>query len=221
MSKENKGYTTIATKVTCTDKLKLTIIAKSFGMSFYELLQALLLALIRHFDKDTAISEEFGNLMETFITTIKAGNDSFNPLAVKNRHNIHANTAIMFAQKGKCTKPQVIAISKDSNGKLTESYNTDIMLSVFLQSCDPQALKALEREQKDLGYFSLGQTLHEVVTRTRLNQSDKIHEDVKTLFDDIRIPTGEKLNECIFYKRKKNSCFSQSATQKKYIHADL
>lgn len=221
MEEKKVYYTTVATKVSCTDKQKLLFIAQSFGMSFYELLQALLLAIIRHFDKDTAISEEFAKLMETFITTIKASRCSFNLLSIKSRHSANVNNAIFFAQTKAGVNPQVISIAKDIDGNITENYNTDQMLSDFLKSTDPQALKVLEREKKELGFFSLGQTLHEVVTKTRLKQGDKISEEIKTLFDDIRIPTGEKLNDGIYYKRIKNNYISQSTATKKYIHVDL
>ena len=61
--KENRAaqqgyFTTVATKISPTDRQKLCTIAEGLNLTFYELLQSLLLAIVRYFDKDCPISDE-------------------------------------------------------------------------------------------------------------------------------------------------------------------
>ena len=218
----NGYYTTIATKISKADKAKLCTIAKGFGLSFYELQQALLLSLIRYFDKDSFITYEHNIMLNAFGNVFAAIGDSYNPISITGHQSDKIEKAIMFVNRGKANRPQVMAIGKDRNGNLTESYNQDQMLTDYLQATDPQLLKVLRYERDTRDNFSLSQTLRELVLQRASQPSDMMEADIKAMFEDVRIPTGDKINEDVFYKRGHNkgdySNYTPHATRKR---ADL
>lgn len=221
MQKTDK-YKVVATKLSPTDMEKLSNLAAIFGLSFYELLQALLMSFIRFFDRDTPISDETETMMKSFINVFKSTKESFNPLSLSYRDKRTIKSAILFIQSKGEGRPQMILVGKDIQENPTESYNADNMLKDFLSSYDPNLLKVLENETKDKDNFSLGQTLHDIVM-IHHHSNDNISEEVREMFNDIRIPSGIRLNDGIFYKRKKSSKESvyYINSTNKHIHADL
>ena len=179
---QTKNYTTIATKISCTDKKKLLTIAEAFGLSFYELLQSLLLAIVRYFDKEALITYEnkmmvnaFGNIMFTLT-------DSYNPLQIRGNESQTIQKAIVLVGRAKKSKPQPLMISKNHDGNLTESYNIDTMLNDFLSASDGEALEALNNYREKYGYFSLQQALHDII----LQRTDKPDEVMSKEIGELR-----------------------------------
>ena len=197
-------YTTIATKISRTDKQKLCDIADGFQMSFYELLQSLLLAIVRYFDKDSLISDESNTMLNAFANVMLATAGSFSPLAIGGHQRQAVKSAILFVQRKDGQQPQTIAIGRDRQGRLTETYNTDKMLADYLQATDPDILRVLEDERKRLGLFSIAHALHQLIMQRRTPPADRISEEINALFDDIRIPSGQKTNNDVYYKAKYN-----------------
>lgn len=201
---ESGKTTTIATKVTLADKVRLCRIADGFNMSLYELLQALLLGIVRYFDKGQVITYEDNSLLNAIGNIIFATQDSFSPMALKYRNKQRVCKSILFLQREAGQRPQVAEVHTDNSGNIIESYNYDTMLSAFLGSTDPDVLQLLEDETKRLGYFSITHTLHELMLQRSASAEDTIAEDVAELFSDIRIPTGQSINDDVYYKRKLN-----------------
>ena len=198
-----KGYyTTIATKISHSDKAKLVGIAGRFGMSFYELLQALLLATVRYFDGESAITDEHAAMMNAFSHSIFSTKGSFSPLSIKGHEARTISRALLFVEQKPGERPQLLAVSRAPGGKLTESYNFDTMLCGFMEAVDPEALRALQKEQGKMGYFSIAHTLHEVAMRLTEPPADTIANDIAEMFTDARTSAGEEINEDVFYKRK-------------------
>ena len=215
-------YTTIATKISHTDKQKLCIIAQHFGLSFYELLQGLLLALVRYFDTDTPITDENRTMFQAFTNIMFATDGSFNPLSIKGYENECISNAILFVRRREDQRAQILAVGKDEQGNPTESYNADKMLADFLQAYDPKTLEALEAERKKLESFSIGHTLHELVVNRTSDPVDTMSEEIRSMFDDVRIPTGIKINEDVYYKRNLNrGDYSQVFQQRTNYKSDL
>ena len=215
-------YTTIATKISNTDKQKLCIIAQRFGLSFYELLQGLLLALVRYFDTDTPISDRSRTMLQAFTNIMFATDGSFSPLSIKGYEKECISNAILFVRRQEDQRAQILSIGKDEQGRPTESYNADKMLADFLQAYDPKTLKALEAERKKLDSFSIGHTLHELVVKRTCDPADTMSEEISSLFDDVRIPIGLKINEDVYYKRKLNRGeYSQVFQQRTNYKSDL
>ena len=77
------------------------------------------------------------------------------------------------------------------------------MLTDFIGSIDPESLQALCQMKADNGYFSLAQTLHELILSRKPAPADTMSEEIKQLFSDERIATGDKINEDVHYKGKK------------------
>ena len=69
---------------------------------------------------------------------------------------------------------------------------------------DPEALQALNREQQKQGYFSISQTLHELVMQHTDSPADMISQDVAEMFKDERTTTGQQVNNDTHYKRHNN-----------------
>ncbi len=215
-------YTLIQTKITPADKLKLCAIAESFNMSVYMLVQALLLGIVRYFDKDTAISPERSTMLDAFFNVITATAGSFSPLSLKGYRQQTVKSAILFVQRKEGQQPKAMAIGKDEQGNITETYNADKMLADYLQATDPKTLKLLEDERKRMGLFSIGHTLHQLVLLQSAQQGEKMCEEIKTMFDDVRIPSGLAINTEVFYRRKHDrGDYSQTTSAPQTYRADL
>ena len=200
----NHYYTTIATKVSKADKAKLVSIADGFGMSFYELLQALLLAMVRYFDTGSLVTYDHNAMINAFANTMFALKDSYSPLSIKGHEKRTISRAFLLVEQRPHKQPQLLAVSKDHCGNLIESYNYDTMLSDFMGALDPEALQALNREQQKQGYFSISQTLHELVMQHTDSPADMISQDVAEMFKDERTTTGQQVNNDTHYKRHNN-----------------
>lgn len=219
----NGNFTTIATKISLADKVRLWRIAEGFGMTLYELLQALLLGMARYFDKGSIVTDEGNSLLNAIGNVIFDTKDSFSPMALKGRQQQRVCNAILFLQRGKGQRPQLMEAYADGMGNVVESYNFDTMLSAFLNCLDPDALQRLKDEAKRLGYFSITHTLHELIMqRTANTKADTISAEVRELFADERITTGQRINEDTHYKRKHNRGDGYTTiTQQKTYRADL
>lgn len=215
-------FVTIATKVSKVEKERINSIASAFNMSFYELLQSLLLALLRYFDSGRLVTYNHNCMMNALANTIYSLKDSYNPLQKRNRNRRNVNSAILFIDDSSKRKPQLLSIYKNNDGQMMESLNFDKMVSDFLKCIDPDALVRLESMKKELGYFSITHTLHELIMQ-RTSATDEIKTDVDAIFKDIRIPSGETINENIYYKRgyRKNLDEYTTITKNQSYRADL
>lgn len=221
---ENGYFTTIATKISLADKVRLSRIAEGFGMTLYELLQALLLSMARYFDKGSAVTYEGNTLLNALGNIMFANADSFSPMALKNRQKQHVSNAILFLQRAPGQRPQMVEVHSGTQGSMIESYNYDGMLSAFLGCIDPDGLQRLKDEAKRLGYFSITHTLHELIMqRTPTTITDNMSAEVQELFSDARIATGEQPNEETHYRRKRNmgNEYSVPTPHKRRVRANL
>ena len=200
----NHYYTTIATKVSKADKAKLVSIADGFGMTFYELLQALLLAMVRYFDTGSLVTYEHNAMINAFANTMFVLKDSYSPLSIRGHEKRVISRAFLLVEQRPRKQPQLLEVSKDHCGNLIESYNFDTMLSDFMGALDPEALQALTREQQKQGYFSIAHTLHEIVMQHTDPPADMMSNEISEMFTDARTGTGEKVNENIYYRQKHN-----------------
>lgn len=200
----NHYYTTIATKVSRADKAKLVSIADGFGMTFYELLQALLLAMVRYFDTGSLVTYDHNAMINAFANTMFSLKDSYSPLSIRGHKKRTISRAFLLVEQRPHKQPQLLAVSKDHYGNLIESYNFDTMLSDFMGALDPEALKALKREQQKQGYFSIAHTLHELVMQRTPAPADTIREEIAEMFTDKRTTTGQQVNIDTHYKRGHN-----------------
>lgn len=199
----NLYYCAIMTKISRADKAKLLAIANGFSMSLYQLFQALLLAIVRYFDSESIMTTEHNIMMNAFADTIFSLKDSYSPLSIRGHQTQKVGKAILFVERHN-KKPQMLSVSKDDYGILKESYNFDNMLTDFLGALDPEALQALELLKDKLGYFSLIHTLHKIILERKPATEDNIKEEIKQLFTEERLATGDRINEDVHYMRKKN-----------------
>ena len=203
--KEGNGYYLhVGTKITYSDSDKLDVIAKGMGMTLYQLLQALMLAMVRYFDAGSLITYEHNAMLNAFANTLFSLKDSYSPLSLNGHGKRTVNHAILLVEQPPMKQPQLMAVSKDQYGNLIESYNFDTMLSDFMGALDPEALQAIIREQKKQGYFSIAHTLHELILQRADKPADSMSQEIAAMFTDARTTTGEKVNEDIHYKRKPN-----------------
>ncbi len=218
------GYTTtIATKISLADKVRLWRIAEGFDMTLYEMMQALLIAIARYFDKGSIVTDEGNSLLNALGNVIFASKGSFSPMALKGRKQQRVCSAILFLQRNGSKRPQLMEAQIDREGNIMESYNYDTMLSAFLNCLDPDALQRLKDEAQRQGYFSITHTLHNLIMqRTADTKADTISAEVRGLFTDERIPTGQQINEDTYYKKKHNRGNDYTTiTQRKNYRADL
>ena len=222
----NGNSTTSATKISLADKVRLWRIAEGFGMTLYEMMQALLVAMARYFDKGSIVTDEGNSLLNALGNIIFASKDSFSPMALKGRQQQRVCNAILFLQRNESQRPQLMEAQIDRQGNIVESYNYDNMLSTFLNCLDPDALQRLKVEAKKKGYFSITHTLHQLIMQRTETIEETINgiisAEVCELFADERIPTGQRKNEDTHYKSKQNRGNDYTTiTPRKTYKADL
>ena len=220
----NGNSTTIATKISLADKVRLSRIADGFGLSLYELMQGLLMAMARYFDKGSVVTYDGSSLLNAIGNVMFATNGSFSLMELKNRQKQHVNSAFLFLQREQGQRPQLLEVHTDTQGNVIESYNYDGMLSAFLGCIDPDGLQRLKDEARRLGYFSITHALHELIMqRTPTTTADNMRAEVQELFSDVRIATGEQPNEETHYRRKRNMSddYAAPTPHKRRARADL
>lgn len=223
MGRLAKDTTTIASKISQTDKKKLHAIADNLGLTFYALVQAILLTVVRYFDKGSDLSTEHRNMVEAFGLVLNSTIGSYCPISARNREMDNIKSAILFVERKTGQRPQLLEISKNEFGNVVESYNYDEMLKAFMGATDPTALQCLEDEAKELGNFSLYKTLHELIMKRVTPTADNITHEIEELFNDVRISTGQAINEDIYYQRRHRTNVEEYTTieKRKYYRAEL
>lgn len=220
-SKEKGKFCLIQTKISDSDRAKLVKIADGFDMTFYQLMQSLLLAIIRYFDTDSTVTDEHNTMVNAFADIMFSLKGSYCPLAMRDRKYQRVNKGILFVERPH-KAPQLLAIKKENGGSIKESYNFETMLIDFLGAIDPEMLQALKQTKQRLGLFSLLQTLHTIVLERKPAPADTIGEEIKQMFEDVRIPTGQKINDDIFFKQKQNrGDYTTITPPKKRYRADI
>lgn len=218
-----KDTVTIASKITRADKQKLHAIADHLGLSFYSLVQSVLMTIIRYWDRGGLLTAEHYTMIDAFATVLKSSIGSYSPISAKDSENDHIKSAILLVERKQGKRPQLMEVHTDSAGNLVESYNYDTMLATFLSAIDPDCLQRLTDEARDLGYFSITHALCEILLKcSARTEKDIMRADVAEIFADVRIPTGQRPNEDTHYKSKYNrgSDYTTVTPQKTY-RADL
>ena len=218
MSKSKKTFYNVSTKIPFEYRERLTRIAEAFGMNCYSILQALLYSLVAYTDKNMPLTFEHIAMLKTFCPQFITGER--NPLGAKNTEVKNVTGAIIFCEYPNHVQPVYVSI--DEKGKHVETLNHDTMLDALLGAIAPDILQQLQTEKCQQRNFSTTQTLREVVTESYPPQQDTIAYEIAEMFKDVRIPTGHKTNEDIFYKRKQNrGGFSQITQLKEHYRADI
>ena len=200
-----KDTTTIASKITRADKQKLHAIADYLGLSFYSLVQSILMTIVRYWDRGGLLTAEHYTMIDAFATVLKSSIGSYSPISARGSENDHIKSVILLVERKPGQRPQLMEVHKDRAGNYMESYNYDTMLAAFLNAIDPDCVQRLEDEAKELGYFSITHALCEILLKcSARTEKDIMRADIAALFSDERITTGQKINEDTHYKQKRN-----------------
>lgn len=215
-------FLTIASKVSKEDKAKIKAVASLFGMSFYELLQSLLLGMLRYFDIGRNSTYEDNCMMDALFVAIRSLQGSYCPLQKKDRENRRIKGAILFIEDSPKNRPQLLSVSMNEDGQMIESLNFDKMVSDFFGCIDPDGLKRLEMQRDELGFFSITHTLHEIIMQ-HASCIDENQKFIKELFEDKRIPSGQAVNDDVLYQRPHRTNVDEytTITPKQTFRADL
>ena len=183
--KYKKGhFTSVATKLNTKDRDKLVSVAKRFGMSPYELLQSLLLSLLRYCDHSSDTTTETEDMMCAFFNNTIGVDQIFNPLSLSQKGNAKIVKAILFIKSPDKKGTQLISVYKNEFGNIKESYNVQDMFIDLLNTADPEVLRILNEECEYKGYFCIGQALHQIVLQNSFSSSEKIGMEIKAMFKD-------------------------------------
>ena len=220
--REVKNTTTIASKITRADKQKLHAIADYLGMTFYQLVQSILMTIVRYWDRGGLLTAEHYTMIDAFSTVMKSSIGSYSPISARNSESDHITGAILLVERKPGQRPQLMEVHKDSAGNFVESYNFDTMLAAFLNAIDPDCVQRLEDEARELGYFSITHALCETLLKCSVRtEKDIMRADIAEMFSDERITTGQKINEETHYKRKHNRGDYTTITQKATCRAEI
>ena len=105
MERRTKDTTTIASKISRTDKQKLHAIEDHLGLTFYGLVQAILLTVIRYWDRSDSLSAEHRNMIEAFAIILKSTIGSYNPISARNREKDSIKGAIYLVERKAGQRP--------------------------------------------------------------------------------------------------------------------
>lgn len=220
--REVKDTTTIASKISRADKQKLHAIADYLGMTFYQLVQSILMTIVRYWDRGGLLTAEHYTMIDAFATVLKSSIGSYSPISARDSESDHIKSAILLVERKPGQRPQLLEVHKDSAGNFVESYNYDTMLAAFLSAIDPDCVQRLEDEAKELRYFSITHALCEMILKcSARTEKDIMRADIAAIFSDERITTGEKTNKDTHYKRKPNVGDYTTIYQKATYRADL
>ena len=220
--REVKDTTTIASKISRADKQKLHDIADYLGLSFYSLVQSILMTIVRYWDRGGLLTAEHYTMIDAFATVLKSSIGSYSPISARNSESDHITGAILLVERKPGQRPQLMEVHKDSTGNFVESYNYDTMLAAFLNAIDPDCVQRLEDEARELGYFSITHALCETLLKCSVRtEKDIMRADIAEMFSDERITTGQKINEETHYKRKHNRGDYTTITQKATCRAEI
>ena len=212
--REVKDTTTIASKISRADKQKLHAIADYLGLSFYSLVQSILMTIVRYWDRGGLLTAEHYTMIDAFCTVLKSSTGSYSPISARDSERDHIKSAILLVERKPGQRPQLMEVHKDSQGNFVETYNYDTMLAAFLTAIDPDCSQRLTDEAKENGYFSITHALCEILlTCTARTEKDIMRADIAAIFSDERITTGQKINNDTHYKRKHNRGDYTQATQ--------
>lgn len=205
MQQTNKApYATLCTKLALTDKYKIKKIAEKFGLSFYELFQSLLVAIVRYFDAPTSISQDHYLMIDAFMNVLEATGKSFSLLNLRNKASAHVTKAIVFVEKDKAKAPQLLLVGTNDNGEITDCYNYDTMLEMMLKAIDPALLYTIQKEKEYNGYFSTLHALKCLVANNSISSDEIMRLEIEEMFSDQRTESGIATSEDVYYKQKKN-----------------
>lgn len=220
--KNGDSVCTVATKIRKSEKAMLLVIAKTLGLTFYQLLQGLILSVIRLCANEGAASYEHKAMIEAFSDVAFSLKGSFSPISIDGREKRHIKNAILFVEQTPDLRPQILSARMDEYGKIWETYNYDTMLSDFLMAINPELVTILQQKKKELGYFSITHTLFEIIHQS-VNPSDVIKAEIDELLSDVRIASGQKINDDVYYKghRRQNVKEYTTITPNQTFRADL
>ena len=206
---QNDKVVVIASKVTKEHRDKILHIANLLGMdNLYQLLQSLLLFLLRSFDRQSDVSDEHEILLNAYLNTMISQKKAYSFMGKADLKHTCIKKAIIFVDSRKGEKPLILSITSKNNGKYTESYNSDEILKDVLSSLAPDVLIELEHEKKKNHQLTIIQALRDIIKRSQTdgdNMHDEIAslftEEIDDLFEGLTIETFEELND-VHYKRK-------------------
>ncbi len=211
-----KDTVSVGSKISHADKQKLEAIADHFGMTMYSLMQSMMMTIIRFWDKGELLSPAHNTMISAFATILKSSIGSYNPISVRDSERDHIESAILFVERKPGQRPQLMEVHKDSADNFIESYNYDTMLAAFLSAINPDCLKRLTDEAKQLGYFSITHALCEIILKSNANtERDTMQADIEEMFADVRIVTGQRINIDTHYRHKNNIGDYTTITRKK------
>ena len=217
---QREPYFTLCTKITVETRLALIRIAERWETNLYHLQQALLLAFARTCEP-AEMCTQHKTMTKAFLTTISTTFDSFDPLSNIRASQERADRALLFLHASPTLRPQLLSVARREDGAFVESHDHDEMFLAFLTATDPQAAHALQQESLAVQRSPLAH-LRDIIMKSRLSFDEQLKADIDELFNDIRIPSGDAINDSVFYKRRhrKGDYFSIIEIRPT-LHADL
>lgn len=220
-TQKREPHLRLYTKIPVETRLTLIRIAAQWGTNVYHLQQALLLAFARTCDPSATANAQLQIMTKTFLTTISTTANSFDPLANLHASQERADRALLFLHASPTLRPQLLSVARREDGAIVESRDHDEMFLAFLSAADPQAANALQREARAAQRSPLAH-LRDIIMASRPSFDERMKADIDELFNDIRIPTGEAVNDNVFYKRRhRQGDYSSIIEIRPTIHADL
>ena len=99
--KREKDTVTIASKISRTNKEKLHAIADHLGMTFYQLIQSIMLTIVRYFDSGSVLSAEHRIMIDAFFNVLHSINGSHNPINTRGKNKDEIKCAVLFVERYK------------------------------------------------------------------------------------------------------------------------
>lgn len=146
-----------------------------------EALQMVIDCLIRYMDDRHNLSEELNTMISLFEGFHRWGNH-INLAEPIERSTIIAAIYIL-ARRDKSGNRMVMVEGADGELTRTETFNTQLMLDIFLEAYDEQLYRNLRLVSAAMGCKSISYALHRLVAEFN---TDDIQESIRKMFEDNR-----------------------------------
>ena len=141
-----KDCMTVATKINPVDRIRLEVVAESFKLSFYELLQGVLTGLLRYFDEGVTVTSDKNILVNALGNIMLSLDGSFSPLALKGKCNQKINKCFVFIDRSDKKGKKRPKLSESLKGrKLSEETKRKLSLAHKGKKLSKEHIEAIKR----------------------------------------------------------------------------
>ena len=179
-----KQYVVCATKMSPSMSERLNQAAAFFGLTKYQLIQSVLCAFLRCFDKGGPATDEMENFLQAILMGIESTSNSFN-MCNPTAEPMPTKVIILNEDKNKPGERPQLSVMTRKGGEWEESLNFDEATEAVLASISPKLVRAVDDERDRNGGMTFTTALDSLLRKGSAAASrPDISAEVRELFSD-------------------------------------